>query len=65
MTGAFLMIWGLLTIFLQRNIIRKEYSACLKKDNTYKWLREKTQKTPKSVIELAKSYKKDYEDRFN
>ncbi|MCI7675464.1 MAG: hypothetical protein MSQ83_03625 [Phascolarctobacterium sp.] len=26
---------------------------------------KKTQKTPKSVIELAKSYKKDYEDRFN
>ena len=26
---------------------------------------KKTQKTPRSVIELAKSYKKDYEDRFN
>ena len=26
----FLMMWGLLTIFLKRNIIRKEYGACLK-----------------------------------
>ena len=49
------------------NIPSKEYNkkGKWKKDNTHKWLREKTQKTPRSVLELAKSYKKDYEDRFN
>ena len=26
---------------------------------------KKTQKTPRNMIELAKSYKKDYENRFN
>ena len=26
---------------------------------------KKTQKTPRNMIELAKAYKKDYEDRFN
>ena len=54
LTGAFLMMWELLTIFLKRNIIRKEYSACLKKDNTYKWLREKNAKDTQKCYRASK-----------